>query len=137
MLKNDQTDAASIPPRAEARGLWEPVARLWRRSRFANRRRFRRYSVNRAVQIVTDSQTFTCEILNISSGGAVVTPTLPCPIGSAVKMSAQLLPVPLIGTIVSHSTRGTGIQFGSPLTGSFATLWFNSVNSLRDTEPGR
>lgn len=119
----------------EPQGLWAPVVRLWRRSRFANRRRFRRYSVHTAVDVTFNGRSHACEIVNISSGGALLMPLLDCPIGTKVRVATRTLPTPLVGEVVSHADKGTGVQFDSTLSGSFATIWLNSVNSVLRAEP--
>jgi hypothetical protein len=137
MATSDQLSAAAEAAHKEPTGLWAPVVRLWRRSRFANRRRFRRYDVNTGVEVLIAGRVHVCEIANISSGGALLLPPIDCPIGASARLSARLLPTPLTGRIVGHSDQGTGIQFDSTLSGSFATLWFNGINSVRRAEPNR
>lgn len=121
----------------EPKGLLAPLVRLWRRSRFANRRRFRRYSVHTAVDVTFDGRSQACEIVNISSGGALLLPVLSCPIGTRVSLKTPMLPTPLVGEVVSQAEKGTGIQFDSTLTGSFATLWLNSIHSVLHPESKR
>jgi hypothetical protein len=128
-------ETASVAP--EPRGLWAPLVRLWRRSRFANRRRFRRYSVYTAVDATFDGRSQACEIVNISSGGALLLPVLNCPVGTRVSVTTRALPAPLTGEVVNQAEKGTGIQFDSTLTGSFATLWLNSVRSVLHPESER
>lgn len=127
--------AGNSPQRAG--GFLEPMLRLWRRSRFANRRRFRRYSVHTAVDVTFNDRSHTCEIVNISSGGALLLPVLDCPVGTKVRLITSTLPAPLEGAVVSQAEKGTGIQFESTLTGSFATLWLNGVSSVLRGEPKR
>lgn len=127
---------AETPPQ-EPKGLWAPMVRLWRRSRFANRRRFRRYGVHAAVDVTFNGRSQTCEIVNISSGGALLLPLLDCPIGAKVRIKTTTLPTLLLGEVVSQADKGTGIQFESTLTGAFATIWLNSINSVLRPEPKR
>lgn len=131
------TSQEAGPASREPQGLWAPILRLWRRSRFANRRRFRRYNVHTTVEVTFGDRSHDCEIVNISSGGALLMPILDCSTGTMVRVATRALPAPLIGKVVSRSNEGTGIQFDSTLSGSFATLWLNSVNSVLRAEPKR
>ena len=137
MVSSDQLAAPAEDAPKEPTGLWAPIVRLWRRSRFANRRRFRRYDVNTAVEVSVDGRIHVCAIANISSGGALLLPSIDCPVGAVARLSTRVLPTSLTGTVVSHSAQGTGIQFDSTVSGSFATLWFNGINSMRHAEPKR
>jgi len=121
----------------DSSGPWASLVRRWRQSRFANRRRHRRYEVDAAIEVASDGLVRFRALANISSSGALLVPPLDCPVGARVRLTTRHLPMALSGKVVGHFDQGTGIEFESTLSGSFATLWFNSVGKVASVEPKR
>lgn len=94
-----QPDIATSSPRAAAKA--------------GDRRMFRRYATGIAAWLECDGERLDCRIVDISLGGAAISPPIPSRHGCAVRLCCEMFhhPPGMIGRLVGGDTLTTSIAF--------------------------
>jgi hypothetical protein len=92
----------------------------------ANRRRYRRYAVAELAQVAAGASTFDCAVANVSTGGALLTPSLPLASGAAFTLTHPSSTISLTGRVVGSADDGTRVEFDQPTAGAIVSAWMRS-----------
>ncbi len=119
--------SAAKPPVVEEPGWLKRLAGLGQAllgSSSANRRRYRRYPVAALAQVA--AKTFECEVVNVSTGGALLVPALSLSDGSAFTLTHPSSTISLTGRVIAQADDGTRIEFDQPTAGAIVSAWMRS-----------
>ncbi|KZD08320.1 PilZ domain-containing protein [Oceanibaculum pacificum] len=108
----------------------ERVKSLFRASRFANRRKHRRYPVSAPVEILHgDAAARDAEITDVSAGGALLIPVQTVAPGASVVIYHPSSMMRVDARIVANDAVGTRVQFLSEGAGAIVSVWLRGLHA--------
>ncbi|MBU0726504.1 MAG: PilZ domain-containing protein [Alphaproteobacteria bacterium] len=108
----------------------ERVRSLWLASRFANRRKHRRYPVSAVVEIHYDQDaSVDAEITDVSAGGALIIPVQTIAPGTAVRIFHPASMMRVEARIIANDSIGTRVEFLSEGAGAIVSVWLRGLHA--------
>ena len=81
---------------------------------------------NAGHTVVSGGQTFECEVVNVSTGGALLVPALPLIAGATFTLTHPSSTISLTGRVIAQADDGTRIEFDQPTAGAIVSAWMRS-----------
>lgn len=112
-------------------GMIDDILARFGLGRLGNRRKYRRYPVSAPVEVLVGGASGTryqTEIANVSAGGAMLTPSVPCASGDAIRIFHPASTMSVDATVVSVAEDETRVRFASEGAGSVVSVWLRGLH---------
>ncbi len=88
-----------------------------------NRRKYERYPIVTALEVMIDGQNFRCEAENVSAGGLRLTPALSVKAGETITILHPRSGMSLEATVAGSDPSGTRARFNTDDAGTVVSVW--------------